>query len=250
VNDWLVHVGAPLSATRSRIVALPWAGGGTAVYRRWATMLPADVALTIVRMPGRESRLGEPPLTDMDAVVDELAPLVADLTDVPTMIFGYSLGALIGYELTVRLHATGGTRPSLLAVGGSNAPHVPREQPSLAGLDDTDFVAALRDLDGTPAEIFEHPELLSLLLPTLRADFTLLDHYTPRDRPPLGIPIVSYTGASDPELTSAGVARWAELTRAATTHRWFPGGHFFLTERAEEVVAAVWADLAGLAHRH
>jgi medium-chain acyl-[acyl-carrier-protein] hydrolase len=244
VSDWLVEVSPISMSARSRIIALPWAGGGTAAYRRWGALLPADVSLAIVRMPGRESRLRETPLTDMFAVVDELAPIVANTLHVPTMIFGYSLGALIGYEVAARLSATHGPELAALAVGGANAPHVARIAAPLSNLDDGDFVAALRALQGTPVEVLEHPELLALLLPALRADFRLLDTYHPRDCEPLGIPIITYSGSADAELTVAGVARWAELTKGRTTHRTFPGGHFFLTERPDVIVAAVSADLA------
>jgi medium-chain acyl-[acyl-carrier-protein] hydrolase len=247
VSDWLVSLGAESAVARARIVALPWAGGGTAVYRRWPAVLPAEVSLHLVRLPGRESRMREAPLTDMDAVVDELAPLVTELLDRPTMIFGYSLGALVAYELTARLCAAGGAEPAVLAVGGCNAPHLPRLHRPLSGLDDDEFVAALRDLQGTPPEVFEHRDLLALLLPALRADFLLLDRYRAPERPPLSIPVVTYSGTADLELTPEGVSRWSEITVAATTHHTFAGGHFFLAERPDavlELVNAVAGDLA------
>jgi surfactin synthase thioesterase subunit len=209
----------------------------------WRRLLPADVALTIVRLPGRESRMTEPPLTDVDAVTDELAMAVSHGSRLPWSLFGYSLGALLAYELAVRLSQPGHRAPDLLLVGGAEPPHLSRIGPSLSELDPVEFVGALRAFGGTPSEVFEHSELLDLVLPALRADFQLLDSYRPRAHPPLSCPIVTYSGTSDSELDDTRVRRWSELTTAPTSHRLFEGGHFFLTDKVIEVVAAVRQDI-------
>jgi surfactin synthase thioesterase subunit len=241
VSPWLVERGETARA-RVRILAVPFAGAGASALLPWASLLPADVALTVVRLPGRENRFRERQLTSMAAVIDELAPLVLAGSATPTVVFGYSLGAFIGYELTARLHDRGAP-PVLLAVGGAGAPHLPRRSAALSTLNDAAFVRAIKDLEGTPPEVFEHPELLELVLPTLRADFALLDGYTAAPRPMLTTPIVTYSGADDPELTTSAVAGWGELTGAGIEHRRFPGGHFFLTPDPAALVAALLADI-------
>ncbi len=228
---------------RRRLVCVPYAGAGAAVFMPWRRLIPADVALTIVRLPGRESRFTEPAFTDVDAVTDELATAVSRSSHLPWSLFGYSLGALIAYELAVRLSRPNRRAPDLLLVGGAEPPHLPRIKPALSDLGQTEFVAALRAIGGTPSEVFEHPELLDVVLPTLRSDFQVLDRYRPRAHPQLACPIVTYSGASDSELNDARVHRWSELTSSATRHRQFEGGHFFLTEKVSEVVSAVREDM-------
>ena len=155
----------------------------------------------------------------------------------------WSLGALIAYELAA-LMCDHGREPFLLAVGGSDAPHALAHRSRLSTLDDAGFIEALRELGGTPAEVFAHPELLALVLPTLRADFRMLESYTWQTRPPLSCPILTCTGEDDPEVTVDAVLRWSELSTAATQHSVFPGDHFFLGVQEPELVAVLSAEIA------
>ena len=245
MSRWLVEADGG-SFPRRRIVCLPYAGGGASVYASWRGLLPPDVGLSVVRLPGRESRFREQPLTDVDAVVDQLASAVAPSSGEPWALFGYSLGALLAYELAVRLEQLRVGPPALLLVGGAEPPHLPRRSPPLSGLPDEDFISALSALEGTPQEVFDHHELLRLVLPTLRADFTMLDGYRPRRNPPLACPIVTYSGEADRELDHRRVSRWSELTSASTMHRTFAGGHFFINDQSTELVATVHADLVSV----
>jgi surfactin synthase thioesterase subunit len=203
------------------------------------------VALQSVRLPGRESRFREAPFAAMEDLVTALAPVVAEQTDVPTVIFGYSLGALIAYELTVRLQGCGAP-PVLLAVGGANAPHVPRSGPRLSELDDDGLVAALGRLQGAPDPALQNAELRALMLPTVRADFVLLDRYTADPRPRLAVPVATFRGLDDPELTAAGMAAWADVTVGGVAHHSYPGGHFFLADDPGDLVSDLLAEVAGV----
>jgi surfactin synthase thioesterase subunit len=242
-SPWLVERNSA-SRPRVRIVAVPFAGSGASAFLPWSDLLPADVALAVVRLPGRESRFRDRPMTAMSEVVAQLAPAVRSLGNTPTVVFGYSLGALIGYELALSLTAAG-SPPVLLAVGGAEAPHLERTFPSIANLDDAEFDKALRALGGTPDEVFEHPELLDIIRSTLRADFALLEAYSAGNNPPrpLPMPITTYCGRNDRELTPAGVSGWADLSSVSAAHREFAGGHFFLLDDPETLVGALLTDV-------
>ena len=247
VTPWLVTRGSESSRARLRLVAVPYAGAGASAFLPWTQLLPPDIELAVVRMPGRENRYREKRLTDMDDVVDQLQQAVSSTEPaLPIAIFGYSLGSLIAYELAIRLHATG-AGPILLAVGGSDAPHAPHPSLGLYNLDDDAFVAAIRALGGTPDEVFEHAELLKLLLPILRADFELLDGYRSSAHPPLDCPLVTYQGDSDSELTHAGMAAWAELSTGPHTARHFAGGHFFFVDDPDLLARRLAADVRAAA---
>jgi medium-chain acyl-[acyl-carrier-protein] hydrolase len=60
------------------------------------------------------------------------------------------------------------------------APQMQVTHPKRFNLPDSEFQREIRELDGTPEELFEDPAILDLFLPTLRADVTALVHYAGR----------------------------------------------------------------------
>jgi medium-chain acyl-[acyl-carrier-protein] hydrolase len=99
-------------------------------------------------------------------------------------------------------------------------------------------------LKGTPEEVLQHRELMELLLPVLRADFSLLNTYAPRQRPPLPCPIAAFAGAADQEIPVDVVQSWQEHTAAAFRLRVVPGDHFFLHSAGPALIQAICYDLA------
>ena len=225
-----------------RLICLPHAGSGAAAFAAWFAAAPPDCEVVIARLPGRENRLAEPVPDSIAAVIDGLLPAVEPLLDRPYVVFGYSMGALMAFELTRRLVRDGQRLPVLLAVGGHEAPHLPRWQPPIHQLPRQEFIASLRELGGTPDVVFETPELLDLLIPTLRADLRLVETYGHDAIGPLPVPIATYVGAGDDTLASAGLAAWDELSTAATMHHSFAGGHFFLSTSGRELLSAIVSD--------
>lgn len=63
---------APRAAARVRLLCVPYAGAGAGAYRSFPDMLPPWVETWAVRLPARETRLAEEPLTDIRAVVTAL----------------------------------------------------------------------------------------------------------------------------------------------------------------------------------
>jgi medium-chain acyl-[acyl-carrier-protein] hydrolase len=240
-DHWIVADARPGHRT-ARLILLPYAGGGANIYRLWPSMMPPDVDVRAVQLPGRERRIFEPPMTRMepllDALVLALRPLLGDL---PFALFGHSMGACIAHALTLRLSDLGLPQPFLLIVSGREAPHWPR-RPSVHTLPEPEFLEALRRLNGTPPEVLESRELLDLVLPMLRADFGLVAEYRPEPRL-LTCPVVVLGGESDIETTPEGLAAWSACTTAPTRVAMLPGGHFFPDTARAAVVETVTAAL-------
>ncbi|MDX3580095.1 thioesterase II family protein, partial [Streptomyces sp. FL07-04A] len=92
-------------------------------------------------------------------------------------------------------------------------------------------------------------EILRMVLPALRADFTAIETYRYRPdgaRAPLSCPLSVLTGESDPRVSVEEARAWRGFTSGSFTLRSFPGGHFFLTGQQDAVTAAVAADLGRL----
>ncbi len=226
----------PVAAPRRTLVCFPYAGAGASVFRDWAPEAGPDTELLAVRLPGRENRIGEPPLSRVADAVPAILAALEPLGDRPLILFGHSLGAALAYA-TARALVARGTPPALLALSGRRAPHLPSRRPPSHGLDDAAFRARLVALGGTPPEVLACDELMELMLPTLRADFAMSDTFHEDDPPPLPVPMLAFAGAEDAEAKAAEVAGWMRLAGAGFTLRTLPGGHFFLHEHRASIVS-------------
>ncbi|MFC5827073.1 thioesterase II family protein [Nonomuraea insulae] len=224
----------PRPSARLHLYALPCAGGGPSAYRSWTRHLPPWVELRAVTLPGRPGRHREPAHTDCDTAARALAAELAGQS-VPYVVFGHSMGAMLGYRMVRELESGGGRRPELLAVAawpvrGAVVQPDPRA-------DDERFAAALRALGGLPDEIAHDPGALARTLPVARADFTLCASYTYRAEPPLSVPVAAFCGTRDPVAPPESMAEWREHTADFRGLRVFDGDHFFVRDRVAEMTA-------------
>lgn len=229
-----------------RLLCFPPAGAGATWYRSWVGRLPATVVP--VQPPGRESRIGEPSVSGLDALVDLLVGELARELRPPFALFGHSMGALVAWRLAVRLAADGRAQPERLYVSGHRAPQVEDRRRPLHGLPDDELVEGLRELGGTPSEIFEHPELLRVVLPALRADLAVVEGFVDRSTPALACPIVGFTGREDREVEPADVAAWAERTSDGFRMVIVPGDHFASRANPDSLLRELASDLARARH--
>jgi surfactin synthase thioesterase subunit/glycosyltransferase involved in cell wall biosynthesis len=219
-----------------RLFCFPHAGGGALAYREWNGMLPG-IEVVPVLLPGRETRLHEPPFEDMRELIDALTPAIRPLVEMPYAFFGHSMGSGIAFELTRSLRRIGAPQPSMLMVSSARAPQDRTEAARKREPSDAEFfqeLAALSDLT---------QEALDPALPILRVDARLYRNYVYQPGLPLAIPIAAYGGASDSSIAPEQLDRWREQTTSSFIRREFEGGHFYLTEDPERVLGALRLDL-------
>ena len=102
-----------------------------------------------------------------------------------------------------------------------------------------------------PREVAENEELITLLLPTIRADLGLSERYAWSEATPLNMAIVALGGADDAEVSSSELEQWAMLTTDRFVLHLLPGRHFFVRTgqaRFLEILSAelsrLWTELA------
>jgi surfactin synthase thioesterase subunit len=241
---------------RVRLLCCPCAGAGPGSYAAWRRDLTVyGIEVRALQLPGREARLAETPSRDLTALVAMISDEIAHLTDIPYVIFGHSMGALIAFELVRRLLTQGVALPSCLIVAGSNAPHLVRCEAPLHRIgDDRRFVDEVaREYAGIPAALMAHEELRLLLVPALRADLQLVESYMYVGSAPLPVPIAAYGGTLDPGVSEFGVTSWRRHTTAHFSSRLFVGDHFFVHAARADVLEDLRsrvAHLLALSPRH
>jgi medium-chain acyl-[acyl-carrier-protein] hydrolase len=187
-----------------------------------------------VQLPGHESRLREPAFDRLGSLVDALVPELLPLLDRPFAFFGHSMGAMIGFETARRLRARKVVGLQHMFVSGRRAPQLPpKGERRTYDLPEAEFIEELGRLNGTPREVLEHPELLELVLPILRADFAICQTYAYTPGEPLNIPITALGGLEDQDVSRTSLEGWREQTSGPFTLHMLPGDHFFVhSERA------------------
>lgn len=244
-RPWLRRLSRSATTPRVRLFCFPFAGGGAGAFRGWADELPEDVELFAVQPPGREDRMFEDVVDDLDTTVDALVGEVLPYTDLPFAFFGHSLGAIVSWEVARRMAERHGIEPDDLLISGCRAlPTIHDGRRDLHDLTDPDLVDELRKLNGTPQAILDHPELIGMLLPAIRADYRMLSRYRYSPRSHVGSTVSVFGGDADPAVDLPRLYRWAELVDGELSIRVLPGDHFFLHSARTLLLREVSARLA------
>lgn len=227
VNSYITFP-KPSPQASSRLFCFPYAGGSSLIFRTWASSLPKNIEICPVELPGRGMQMKLPPLTQMEPLVNSIAPILLPYLDKPFAFFGHSMGGLLSFELARYLRKQYNKIPVGLFVSASRAPQIPSPKPPIHLLPDTEFKQELHRLNGTPASVLENNELMQLLIPIIRADFAVLETYVYTQEPPLECPIVAFGGLEDREVALSELEEWRSQTRNSFKLQIFPGGHFFI----------------------
>jgi medium-chain acyl-[acyl-carrier-protein] hydrolase len=222
-----------------RLFCFPYAGGGALVYRNWGKILPQDIDVCAVQLPGRGNRLLESPFNRMTLVVEAIGREIVPLLDRPYALFGHSMGAIISFELARLFRRDGLPAPTHLFASGHKAPQIAKTEPFTYNLPEAEFIAELQRLNGTPKEVLDHPELMEIMIPLLRADFESIQTYLYKDEPPLDCPITALGGLHDQGIGRETLEPWREQTTAAFNLRMFPGDHFFLHSEQSSLLRVI-----------
>ena len=230
-----------------RLFCFPYAGGRAAIFRSRHKLLPDTVELCAFQLPGHGNRMRESPSANASDLASEISAVFPRYLDKPFAIFGHSVGALIGFELARHLRSDHGVEPAHLFASGRGAPQVPETEDFTHKLPDDEFIEELRRLNGTPEDALQHPELMKMIIPVLRAGFEMSQTYEYKEQPPLSCPITVFGGIKDTDVTRESLSAWQEQTSSGFTLRMLPGTHFFLHEYERELLQMISQDLHALA---
>lgn len=233
----------PAPAAATRLVCFPHAGGSATYYFPVSRSLSPEVDVLAVQYPGRQDRRAEACVEDLRTLADLVVEQLDGWLDRPVALFGHSMGATLAFEVAVRLERSG-TVPVGLFASGRRAPSRHRTE-TVHLLDDDALIADVRRLSGTDSQILEDDEVLRMVLPSIRSDYTAAETYRYQRVPALACPVVALTGDRDPQVSLDEAGAWAEHTTGGFDLKVFEGGHFFLNDHARLVTADLRDRLTG-----
>jgi len=227
IDSWFIKIKKPHA--KGRLFVFPYAGGSPNAFRDWAQVLPKEIELWVLRLPGRDSRLQEAPVRDWLTLVDNLYSVMRDCVDLPFVFFGHSFGGRVAFELTKRLQQEQSVMPKGLIISGCRAPNM-SPRPPFSELPEEGFIKKLAEMGGTTLDVLNNKELMKIMEPALRADIKLSELWKSGGK--VEVPIVALSGISDSIDPPSTMLDWKNNTNASFFHETYAGEHFFIHDKS------------------
>ncbi|MGK7918699.1 MAG: thioesterase II family protein [Trichodesmium sp.] len=237
-SPW-IKIFQPISQPTLRLFCFHPSAAGASLFRLWEKYLPSNIEVCAIQLPGRETRIKEPLITQWDDLLPTLTQALLPLIEeYPFVFFGHSLGALISFEVVRKLRREKLPIPKYMFVSGRRAPHIPIDS-LLYQASNPILISTLREYDGTPEAVLQNQDLMELFLPILRADFTLNEKYMYSAEAPLEFPIVAFRGINDIAVSQQQLSEWEKHTMSNFELDEFPGGHMFFQKEPKPLIEVI-----------
>lgn len=222
------------------VFCLPYAGGNKYSYRELKRQAPAFLNFILLEYPGRGARMGEPLITDIHIIVDDLFAQIKDsIRNEDYALYGHSMGGLIAYLLTVKITEHKLKQPLHLFITGTSGPSaISRGEKKRFQMAQDEFFKEIKNFGGMPDEILENDELLLYFEPILRSDFQASESYIHESHPALNVPITVITGTGE-NFEAGDVEIWQKESLHKVDFKRLPGKHFFIFDFVPELIQII-----------
>lgn len=242
-NKWILK---PKNIDKSdyKLFCIPYAGGGATVFREWQKLFGDKLCVCPIQLPGRESRMGEPLVSDIHVLADMIYKGIKDELNCRFSVFGHSMGGMVAYELTKRIIGNSGKNPDVLFMSGTSLTRRKKDVP-VSHLDDGKLFEYLMNLGGMEPALLQNEAIRKMYMetyfPIIKNDYELIENYTCEPYK-LNCRVRAFAGRNDGEISdieSREIMQFAE----DFTIKFFDGGHFFINDSIEEVCEEIMREV-------
>ncbi len=244
-NKWLFQHHEKPDAT-VRLICFHYAAGNASWFSSWEQYCDEGMELCAVQLPQRNRRRNE----DMPDTIEELAESFisenTELFDMPFIIFGHSMGAMIAYETVFQLKEKYGLSPELLVVSACGAPMYPEIQftgQSVLNISDDDIKYILNDYGQIDDELLDSQDFCDYYFPIVRSDFHVCETYCKKPEIEVDCSILVLRGSFDTKVSEEDCKTWKKYTSSDCRIEKFVGGHFFPQDHTKEIVDIIRAEI-------
>ncbi|MCW3464781.1 thioesterase II family protein [Chitinophaga nivalis] len=228
---------------KSQVFIFPFAGGNVFSFQPLVDKLQDQVEVIVLELPGRGLRTDEPLLYNKKtAIIDLLQQLKQKRNKMPFLLYGHSLGAVLGFELNSRLEKEKDA-PVCLVASGYPGPNVIDEE-RISTLPREAFFRALLRIGRPSDKLLANEELMDFFEPIFRADLTLLEEeYTQKIVSKINTAIHALMGYEEKYVKD--IQNWRKFTSGGFDYEILEGDHFFLYDHIDRIAAIICKYLPG-----
>ncbi|WPO84499.1 thioesterase domain-containing protein [Chryseobacterium sp. JJR-5R] len=212
--------------TTTKILALPFAGGGKHSFYRFAEKVPNFHTL---EYPGRGTRFNDPSIDDIELLLEDLLQVILPHINASHkyFLYGHSMGALLAYLISHKIERKGLKLPSKLIVSGKNSPCCARKREKISDLSSDLFWEKLKSYGGISDEIIANEDIRTYYEPIIKSDFKIVENFEYKQMKPLSIPIDVFYGDNE-EVEDYEIIKWQDKTCKNVNIKKMKGNHFFI----------------------
>jgi len=211
-----------------KIIIFPFAGGSSYSFNYLKNIIDSkDVSFETIEYSGRGARIIEPLKYDINEIVDDVIRQILPFTKQEYIIYGHSMGALIGFLFCKKCKNININLPEMLIVSGSKGPSL-IDKRRISNLESSLFWNEVKKFGGLPDSLLLDDEVKNLFESILKADFKCIEDYQyDENLSKLTIPIDVFYG-SEEDITQEDSEAWQEETSGNVSVTQLKGNHFFI----------------------
>lgn len=210
-----------------KLICFTYAGGHKYSYRNFIPYINDEVEIITMELPGRGTRITEPLLDDMNAIVADVYSQIQDYICDNYMFYGHSMGAILGNLILHKLNNEKRTLPKCFLATGCSSPLVRGLKNKIHNLEKSLFKQKIVSLGGLPQEIIDNQELLDFVFPILRSDIKAIETNIYVEDTRYDVPIKVLCGL-DENITFNDIKDWEQETSSTFDYEFLEGNHFFI----------------------
>lgn len=219
-----------------QLIAFPYAGGSQAIYWPIKEHLYKHIDMTVLEPPGRGGRFSEPPFFTIQQMVDDAMNWFRLHKPKRYVLFGYSMGGIVAYELYFKLLEERVPLPFHIFFAACDIFAKEISDVKIEEMTVEEFITYLNLHNGTPKEVLENSELLELLIPYVKADFIACGNYQFKEyKERIRCDVTILEGKEDRADNKPQFGNWKRCTDKNCSITYFDGDHFFIRDFPEKI---------------